>query len=164
MPISLSRHDTNYGWNPRMSRQHIAIAGPSKHDRTSGQRARKRTTANIDFRGAVRASGAIAVAVGVAVSDSVAVDFQGRTCCERVKGGLAEAASQRSRSLSTETIKKWINLKKFDDYPRFTADITPGAKPVAPGRRPHAAPQSGSSRRRAGCDASRKSRIVAELF
>ena len=75
-----------------MSNDYIAISGPSKHDRTSGQRARKRTTANIDFRGAVRASGAIAVgvgvgvAVGVAVSDSVAVDFQGRACCERVKG------------------------------------------------------------------------------
>ena len=104
---------------------------------------------NIDFRGAVHASAAIAVADGVAVSDSVAVDFQGRTCCERVKGGLAEAASQRSRSLSTETIKKWINVKKFGDYPRFTADITPGATAAAAGLRRRVRPGTGGNRFRA---------------
>ena len=67
-----------------MSHDYIGVHGPSNHGQTSGQRARKRTTANMDFRGAVHASGPIAVAVGVAVSDSVAVDFHGRTSCERI--------------------------------------------------------------------------------
>ena len=65
-----------------MSHDYIGVHGPSNHGQTSGQRARKRTTANMDFRGAVRASGAIAVAVAVAVA--LAIDFHGRTSCERI--------------------------------------------------------------------------------
>ena len=60
-----------------MSHDYIGVHGPSKPGQTSGQRARKRTTANIDFRGTVHATAATAVAV--------AIDFQGRACCARVK-------------------------------------------------------------------------------